>query len=151
MSVITVYRAAACRATAAAMIPIGPAPVTSTSSPSSGNDSAVCTAFPKGSKIAATSNGIVSAVPPDIRHRQRDVFRERARPVHPHAHRVRAQVPPPRQAVPAPPANHVPFAAHQIAREEIHDVRAGLHDPPTNSCPTAIGTGIVFCAHSSHL
>ena len=34
MSVITVYRAPACRATAAAMIPIGPAPVTSTSSPS---------------------------------------------------------------------------------------------------------------------
>ena len=36
------------------MQPIGPAPVTSTSSPSTGNVSAVWTAFPNGSKIAAT-------------------------------------------------------------------------------------------------
>ena len=33
----------------------GPAPVISTSSPTSGKDSAVCTALPNGSKIAATS------------------------------------------------------------------------------------------------
>ena len=38
------------------MQPIGPAPVTSTSSPSTGNVSAVWTAFPNGSKIAATSS-----------------------------------------------------------------------------------------------
>ena len=38
-------------------LPIGPAPVTSTSSPSTGNASAVCTALPNGSKIAATSRG----------------------------------------------------------------------------------------------
>ena len=53
-SVITTCRAPACRLTIAAMIPIGPAPVTSTSSPSIGNASAVCTALPNGSKIAAT-------------------------------------------------------------------------------------------------
>ncbi len=40
------------------MIPIGPAPVTSTSSPSTGNASAVWTALPKGSKIAATSSSM---------------------------------------------------------------------------------------------
>src|SRR5256885_1992217 len=37
------------------MIPIGPAPVIRTSSPSTGKESAVWTAFPKGSKIAAIS------------------------------------------------------------------------------------------------
>src|SRR4051794_27659498 len=54
-SVITTFRAPACSATAAAITPIGPAPVISTSSPTSGNDRAVCTALPNGSKIAATS------------------------------------------------------------------------------------------------
>ena len=55
-SVTTTWRAPAWRTTAAAMQPIGPAPVMSTSSPSTGNASAVCTAFPNGSKIAATSS-----------------------------------------------------------------------------------------------
>jgi len=50
----------ACRATAAAMMPMGPAPVMSTSSPSTGNESAVWTALPKGSKIAATSRSTFS-------------------------------------------------------------------------------------------
>src|SRR5664279_1764112 len=59
-SVTTTNRAPTWRATAAAMSPIGPAPVTSTSSPTSGNDSAVCTALPNGSKIAARS-GFMSA------------------------------------------------------------------------------------------
>ena len=54
-SVITTWRAPAWRTTAAAMIPIGPAPVISTSSPSTGKASAVCTALPNGSKIDATS------------------------------------------------------------------------------------------------
>ncbi|CAM5270348.1 hypothetical protein STANM309S_00714 [Streptomyces tanashiensis] len=54
-SVMTTLRAPACLATAAAMMPIGPAPVTRTSSPTSGKERAVCTALPKGSKIAATS------------------------------------------------------------------------------------------------
>ena len=43
------------------MQPIGPAPVISTSSPSTGNWSAVWTAFPNGSKIAATSASMPSA------------------------------------------------------------------------------------------
>ena len=37
---------------------MGPAPVTNTSSPKTGNARAVCTALPKGSKIAATSRSI---------------------------------------------------------------------------------------------
>ena len=151
MSVITVYRAPACRATAAAMIPIGPAPVTSTSSPSSGNESAVCTAFPKGSKIAATSNGIVSRcrqifvigsamysanapgrftpTPIVCAHRCR-------RPARQFRHRPQTTCPSPLTRSPG---------KKSTTFEPVSTIR------PTNSCPTAIGTGMVFCAHSSHL
>src|SRR5450759_2259760 len=54
----TTWRAPAWRTTAAAIRPMGPAPEMSTSSPSTGNASAVWTAFPNGSKIAATSSSI---------------------------------------------------------------------------------------------
>src|SRR6478672_10603616 len=43
------------------MSPIGPAPVISTSSPSTGNVSVECTALPNGSKIAATSRSIAGS------------------------------------------------------------------------------------------
>ncbi len=56
ISVITMLRAPAKRATAAAIMPIGPAPVISTSSPTTSNESTVCTAFPSGSKMAPMSN-----------------------------------------------------------------------------------------------
>ena len=49
-SVITTCRAPAWRAMAADIIPIGPAPVTSTSSPKTGKLSAECVALPNGSK-----------------------------------------------------------------------------------------------------
>src|SRR5664280_549415 len=52
------WRAPAWRTTAVAIRPMGPAPEMSTSSPSTGNASAVWTAFPNGSKIAATSSSI---------------------------------------------------------------------------------------------
>ncbi len=55
---MTTCRAPACRTTAAAMSPIGPAPVMSTSSPSTGKLSAECTALPNGSKMAATSGSV---------------------------------------------------------------------------------------------
>ena len=62
MSVITTLRAPARRATKAPMMPMGPAPVTSTSSPTRSKLSAVCTALPNGSKIAATSSGTSSGI-----------------------------------------------------------------------------------------
>ena len=43
---------------AAAIHPIGPAPAISTSSPSASKESAVCVAFPNGSKIAYISSGM---------------------------------------------------------------------------------------------
>ena len=57
-SVTTTWRAPAWRTIAAAMQPIGPAPVIRTSSPSTGNASAVWIALPNGSKIAATSSSM---------------------------------------------------------------------------------------------
>ena len=57
-SLTTTWRAPAWRATAVAMSPTGPAPHTSTSSPRTGKARAVWTAFPSGSKMAATSRGM---------------------------------------------------------------------------------------------
>ena len=117
-SVMTTCRAPACRTTAAAMMPIGPAPVISTSSPSTGNDSAVCTALPKGSKMAATSRIDCGSMPPDIGHRQRDVFGEGARPVHADALGVRAEMPAAGETVAAAAADDVAFAADNFAGDE---------------------------------
>ena len=61
-SVITMWRAPAWRDTAHAICPIGPAPVISTSSPTRSNDSAVCTALPSGSRIAAMASGTESGI-----------------------------------------------------------------------------------------
>src|SRR5579885_889609 len=65
-------------------------------------------------------------MPPDIRHRQHDIFGESARPVHADAQGVRAKMAAPGQAVPAAPAGHMPFAADDIARMKIVDVRANF-------------------------
>ena len=54
----TTWRAPAWRTTPIAIRPIGPAPEMSTSSPWTSNASAVWTAFPNGSKIAATSSSM---------------------------------------------------------------------------------------------
>jgi len=59
-SVTTTFLAPTWRAIAAAMQPIGPAPVIRTSSPVISKDSAVWVAFPKGSKIAAISSEMAS-------------------------------------------------------------------------------------------
>ena len=57
-SVTTILRAPDFLAIAAAMQPMGPAPVMSTSSPTRSHCSAVCVALPSGSKQARTSSGI---------------------------------------------------------------------------------------------
>ena len=110
------------------MMPIGPAPVISTSSPSTSNWSAVCTALPNGSKIAWTSRGMLRVVDPDVGHRQRQVLGERPGAVDADALGVLAQVPPAGQAVAAPAADDVPLAADDLADVEVLDVRADLDD-----------------------
>src|SRR5204862_5131568 len=51
-----------CALPISAMMPIGPAPVISTSSPITSNSSAQCAALPYGSKKAASSDGIWSGI-----------------------------------------------------------------------------------------
>ena len=60
ISVMTTCRAPTWRATAPAMMPIGPAPVISTSSPTRSKASAVWTALPSGSRIAPSSSSTSS-------------------------------------------------------------------------------------------
>src|SRR4030088_692535 len=57
---MTTWRAPVKRAIAVAMMPIGPAPVISTSSPTTLKASAVWVALPNGSRMAAMSSGIES-------------------------------------------------------------------------------------------
>ncbi len=70
--------------------------------------------------------------------------RRSPRPVHADPQGVRAQMPPARQAVAAAPADHVPLAAHQVAGGKSATFEPTSTISPTNSCPTTIGTGIVF-------
>ena len=109
-------------------MPIGPAPVISTSSPSTGKLSAVWTALPKGSKMAATSRSMPGVMLPDVGHRQGDVFGERAVAVDADALRMRAEVAPARHAVAAAPADQMPLAADEIAGMKVVDVSADLDD-----------------------
>jgi hypothetical protein len=101
--------------------------------------------------MAATSSGTGFVVAPDVGHGQRDVFGERARTVHAHAHGVRAQVAAAGQAVAAAAADHVAFAADQVAGEEVGHVGAGLDDPADEFVADRHGHGDGRCAHSSHL
>ena len=72
---------------------------------------------------------------PDVGHRQGQVLRERPRPIDPNALGFLAQMPPPRQAVPAPPAHHVPFSADYLARQKILYVRPRFHNLPDELVP----------------
>src|SRR5690348_3311413 len=72
---------------------------------------------------------------PHVAHRQRNIFRERAWPVHTHALRVRAQMSAPRQTISAMPANYMPLAADDLAGEKILHVRTHFHDLPHELMP----------------
>ncbi len=72
--------------------------------------------------------GDVGVVGPDVGHRQRQVFGERAGTVDADPLGVLAQVPAAGQAVAAPAADDVALAADDFADVEILDVRADLDD-----------------------
>src|SRR5258708_14532204 len=65
---------------------------------------------------------------PDIGHRQNNIFGECSWTIHANALGVRAEMPATREAVPAASANHVTFAADNLAGVKIHHVRADLDD-----------------------
>ena len=147
---ITTCRAPACFATAAAMMPIGPAPVTSTSSPSTGNASAVCTALPNGSKMHAISGSIAclcthTFVIGSAMYSANAPGRFTPTPL------VLAQ----RWRRPAKQFRQRPHTTWPSPLTSWPGKKSTTFDPtstisPMNSCPITIGTGIVRCAHSSH-
>ena len=128
------------------MMPIGPAPVTSTSSPSTGNANAVCTALPRGSKIAATSRSMPVAVPPDVAGGDGDVVGEGAGVGHADAGGARALHAPPAMQLRQRPQTMCPspLTISPTARSVTSVPRSTIS--PTNSWPTTSGTGTFCCA-----
>ena len=88
---------------------------------------------------------------PDIAHWERDVFGESPGPIDADALGVRTEMTPARQTVAAAPADHVPFAADDLAGWKSFTFEPTATISPTNSCPIAMGTGTVARAQSSHL
>ena len=122
-SLATMKRAPTWRATAIDMRPMGPQPVTSTSSPTTENARAVCTALPNGSKIAPTS-GSTSANGAPTRSRRGSRRTRRTR--HPGAGRrprADAHLAAPGAAVAAHAADDVALARHVVAdRDVVHEL-----------------------------
>ena len=128
MSVMTTWRAPAWRTTAAAMMPIGPAPVISTSSPEHREGERRVHGVAEGIEDRGDVEVDARRVLPDVRHRQRDVLGERARAVDADALGVGAEVPAPGHAVAAAAAHEVPLAADDVAGREVVHVRADRDD-----------------------
>ena len=133
------------------MMPIGPAPVISTSSPTTGNDSAVCTALPNGSKIAATSRSTGSLctqallagsatysanAPGTWTPRPRVLMHRCRRPARQLRQRPQTRWPSPLTRSPTA-TSRTPAPISTTS--------------PQNSCPVTIGTGTFFCAQWSQL
>ena len=133
------------------MQPIGPAPVTSTSSPSTGNESAVWTAFPNGSKMAATSSPTPGQwcqmfVIGRATYSANAPGRLTPRPIE-CAHRCRRPAMQLRQR----PQTTWPSPLTRSPTWKSATLEPKRTTSPTNSWPTTIGTGIVLAAQSSQL
>jgi len=83
-------------------------------------------------------------------YKQGDEFGECAGAVDADALRVGAEMPAAGHAIAAASAGDMALAAHDVAGIEVVYVGANLDDLSDKLMPMAIGTGIVFCAHSSH-
>jgi hypothetical protein len=70
----------------------------------------------------------IRSVPPDVGHGQRNELSERPLAVNADAQRVRAKMPSACKAIAAASADHVSFAADDIARIKIADIRPDLDD-----------------------
>src|ERR1700722_7378215 len=132
------------------MMPIGPAPVIKTSSPKTSNWSAVWTALPNGSKIDCTSRGMLGScaqtlvigsdrysanAPGRLTPTPLVSLHRCLRPARQLRHRPQTTCPSPLTISPT---------RKSLTFEPTSTIS------PTNSCPTTIGTGIVFCAQASH-
>ena len=144
------WRAPAWRTTAVAISPIGPAPEISTSSPRIGNASAVWTALPNGSKIAAISSSMPDQwcqmlVIGRATNSAKDPSRPTPRPMV-LAHRCRRPARQWRQR----PHTTWPSPLTRSPAWKSTTLLPTSTISPTNSWPTISGGWMVFAAHGSH-
>ncbi len=110
------------------MMPIGPAPVIKTSSPSTGNEQRGVDGVSEWIEDGGHVQIDVFLVAPDVGHRHGDVVGERAGPIHAHALGVRAEMAAASETIAAAAAHHVSFAADDVAGVKVVDVRSGGDD-----------------------
>ena len=127
-SVTTTWRAPAWRATAVGHHADRPGPGDQHVLAQGLKVSAVCTALPSGSKIAATSGSTPSRWCQTLVIGSDDVLGEGARPVDADATGVGAEMAPAGQAVAAAAADDVALAADEVAEAEVVDVGADRDD-----------------------
>src|SRR6478672_9204988 len=81
----------------------------------------------------------IGMMPPDVGHGEGDQLGKCACAIYAYALGVRAQVPPPGEAVAAAAAHHVSFAAYDVAGKEVVDVRADGDDLAHKFVPNCHG------------
>ena len=81
----------------------------------------------------------ILSMSPDIGHRQGNEFRKGARSIYAHTKRMRAEMPSPGQAVAAPSTNHMAFAADDVARIEVINIRSDFDNFPDKFMPNRHG------------
>jgi hypothetical protein len=82
--------------------------------------------IPKGVKDGGNVLVDRSVMPPDVGHGEGQILGVGAGPIHAYAFRIGAEVTTASQAIPATPADHMPFPADDVSRKEIGHVRADL-------------------------
>src|SRR6056297_2438689 len=132
------------------MIPIGPAPVTSTSSPTRSKLSAVCTALPNGSKIAAISSGMSSGMGTTFISGMHTYSAKEPGRFTPTPLVLRHRCPRPARQLRHAPQTICPSPETRCPIRYFTAAGPVSTISPTNSCPTTIGTGTVFALNSSH-
>ena len=110
------------------MIPIGPAPVMSTSSPRTGNAERRVHGVAERVEDGGDVEVDVGAMPPHVRGGQGDVLGVGARVVDTDALCLRALHAPPRNAVAAPAAYQMSLPAHEVADRQLVNVGTKLDD-----------------------
>ena len=132
------------------MMPMGPAPVISTSSPKTGKDRAVWTALPKGSKMAAMSRSTVGSCRQMLLMGRAMYSANAPGRFTPTPWVCAHKMTPTRQAIAAAAADDMPLSTDDFARVKIVHVGTNFDNFADEFVADGQGTGMVRCAHSSH-
>ena len=152
ISVTTIFFAPENRHMPAAMVPMSPAPVMSTSSPNRGKASAVWVAFPNGSMMAAKSSGISGLTRTTL-----DSGMVTYSAKHPSFPMIPTEMvfshtcPIPLRQLRQCPQTICPSAVTRSPTLKLRTPGPTSATTPTNSCPMVYGGTQCDCDHSSHL